>query len=78
VRVEVRGTRAGVSDVLVLGALDRPAVAAGATAALALRWAATGRLAPGAAGLGVTADPVPFLSELIDVGIKAAAFDGGS
>jgi saccharopine dehydrogenase-like NADP-dependent oxidoreductase len=78
VRVEVRGTRGGGSDVLVLGALDRPAVAAGATAALALRWAATGRLAPGAAGLGVMADPVPFLSELIDVGIKAAAFDGGS
>ena len=47
VRVEVRGTRAGVSDVLVLGALDRPAVAAGATAALALRWAAAGRLAAG-------------------------------
>ncbi len=77
VRVEVRGTRGGASDVRVLGALDRPAVASGATAALALRWAAAGRLAPGAAGLGVTATPVAFLSELTGVGIKAAAFDGG-
>ncbi len=77
VRVEVRGTRGGASDVRVLGALDRPAVASGATAALALRWAAAGRLAPGAAGLGVTVAPVAFLSELKGVGIKAAAFDGG-
>ena len=38
-RVEVRGLRDGTTDALVLGALDRPAVAAGATAALALRWA---------------------------------------
>ena len=36
--------------VLVLGALDRPAVAAGATAALALRWAVEGRLPVGAGG----------------------------
>ena len=45
VRVEVRGRRAGRSEVLVLGALDRPAVAAGATAALA---AALGRRRAGA------------------------------
>ena len=49
VRVEVRGRQAGRSEVLVLGALDRPAVAAGATAALAARWAGAGRLP---AGLG--------------------------
>ncbi len=78
VRVEVRGSRAGASDVFVLGALDRPAVAAGATAALAVRWALGGRLAVGAAGLGVTADPVPFLNELVGVGIKAAAFEGST
>jgi hypothetical protein len=76
-RVEVRGRRNGGSGVVVLGALDRPAVAAGATAALALRWAASGRLAPGAAGLGMVADPIPFLVELAGVGIKAAVFEGG-
>lgn len=78
VRVEVRGKRGGVQDVVVLGALDRPAVAAGAVAALAARWALQGRIAAGAAGLATIADPVPFLVELTAVGIKAAVFDGSS
>ncbi len=78
VRVEVRGWRQGRSDVIVLGALDRPAVAAGATAALALRWAASGRWPVGAAGLGVVPEPVRFLTELVEVGIKAAMFEGGA
>ena len=77
VRVEVRGRRNGMSDVLVLGALDRPAVAAGATAALALRWAVAGRLPVGAGGLGAIIEPLPFLAELAQVGIKAAVFEGG-
>jgi saccharopine dehydrogenase-like NADP-dependent oxidoreductase len=77
VRVEVRGRRDGVSDALVLGALDRPAVAAGAVAAQALRLAVTGGIEPGAAGLAAVADPLPFLHELSTIGIKAAAFDGG-
>jgi saccharopine dehydrogenase-like NADP-dependent oxidoreductase len=76
VRVEVRGVRDGGTDALVLGALDRPAVAAGATAALALRWAVAGRLPVGAGGLGRAADPVAFLNELVTVGIKAAVFEG--
>lgn len=77
-RVEVRGHRNGVSEVLVLGALDRPAVAAGAVAALALRWAVAGRLPVGAHGLGAIPAPTPFLAELVTVGIKAAVFAGGS
>jgi saccharopine dehydrogenase-like NADP-dependent oxidoreductase len=76
VRVEVRGERDGRTDAVVLGALDRPAVAAGATAALALRWAVAGRLAPGAAGLGTVEEPVRFLDELTTIGIKAAVFEG--
>jgi saccharopine dehydrogenase-like NADP-dependent oxidoreductase len=75
-RVEVRGVRDGVTDALVLGALDRPAVATGATAALALRWALAGRLPLGAGGLGRIDDPVAFLSELAVVGVKAAVFEG--
>lgn len=78
VRVEVRGKRATGQDVMVLGALDRPAVAAGAVAALAVRWALQGRLPSGAAGLASIENPVPFLTELTLVGIKAAAFDGGT
>ena len=75
-RVEVRGVRDDGTDAIVLGALDRPAVAAGATAALALRWAADGRLPVGAGGLGRIGDPVAFLNELVNVGIKAAVFEG--
>ena len=78
VRVEVRGKRAtGSRTCFVLGALDRPAVAAGAVAALAVRWALTGRLSTRRRGLAAIADPVPFLTELAAVGIKAAAFEGG-
>jgi hypothetical protein len=76
--VEVRGLRGGRNEVLVLGALDRPAVAAGAMAALALRRAVAGVLSPGAAGLGGVADPIPFLDELAAIGIKAAVFEGSS
>jgi saccharopine dehydrogenase-like NADP-dependent oxidoreductase len=76
VRVEVRGRRAGRSEVMVLGALDRPAVAAGATVALAARWAHAGRVPAGAGGLGRLPDAVPFLAELTGVGIKAAVFEG--
>lgn len=77
VRVEVRGRRASGRDVLVLGVLDRPAVASAAVAALALRWALAGRLPAGASGLATLADPTPFLAELAAIGIKAAVFDGG-
>lgn len=78
VRVELRGRRGTANEVLVLGALDRPAVAAGAVTALAARAAGRGDLSPGAGGLGSIADPLPLLHELAGIGIKAAAFDGGS
>lgn len=78
VRVEVRGRRGRGRDVSVLGAMDRPAVAAGAVAAVAALWVADGQIAPGAAGLASTVSPVPFLAELARRGIKAAAFDGSS
>lgn len=77
VRVEVRGRRGSAADVAVYGAIDRPAVAAGAVAALAAMEAAGGRLAPGAAGLaGAGIEPVPFLTELARRGVKAAVFQG--
>ena len=79
-RVEVRGRRGPVTDVRVLGALDRPAIAAGAVAGLAAVWALDGRLArPGAGGLGeLVGEPVPFLAELARRGVRAAAFEGTS
>jgi hypothetical protein len=76
VRVEVRGMRGRVSDTTVLGAIDRPGVAAGAVAGLAALWVGAGRLEPGAAGLAALVEPVPFLAELARRGVKAAAFVG--
>lgn len=78
IRVEVRGTQGASLDERVLGAVDRPAVAAGAVAALACRWAAEGRLArTGAAGLASLVEPGPFLAALADRGVKVAVFEGG-
>lgn len=77
VRVEVRGRVGASHDVRVLGALDRPAVAAGAVAAVAAVWVSSGRGdRSGAAGLGeLVVDTVPFLHELARRGVRAAVFD---
>jgi len=80
VRVEVRGTTNGEPASVVLGAVDRPAVAAGTVAAIAASWAVAGRLArPGAAGLAeMVTDPVPLLHELAQLGVRAAVLDAGN
>jgi len=76
VRVEVRGRRDGESVCEVAGAIDRPAVAAGAVAGLAARWTLAGRFEPGVAGLAGRVEPVPFLQELAGYGVRAAVFVG--
>jgi saccharopine dehydrogenase-like NADP-dependent oxidoreductase len=76
-RVELRGWRNGASDTVVLGAMDRPAVAGGAVAALAVFMAASGTLArDGVAGLAEQVEPLPFLTELARRGVRAATFEG--
>ena len=76
-RVEVRGMRDGRWETVVLGAVDRPAVAAGTVAGMAALWAARGRLARwGAAGLGELVDQPPgFLRALAERGVRAASFE---
>ena len=78
VRVEVRGRRDAITDARVLGAIDRPGVAAGAVAAVAAGWAASGRFArAGAGGLAeLVAEPAPFLHDLAARGVRAAVFEG--
>jgi hypothetical protein len=76
VRVEVRGERGGARHVVVYGAMDVPAVAAGAVAAQAALAVAGGTVRAGAAGLAGIADPVPLLQDLARRGVKAAAFQG--
>lgn len=78
VRVEVRGSQGTSLDDRVLGAVDRPAVAAGTVAALTVRWALDGRLnRTGASGLAGLVEPGPFLAALADRGVKVAVFEGG-
>ena len=79
VRVEVRGRTDGACVTEVLGAIDRPAVAAGVVAGTAARWAATGRLgSPGARGLGAAVDSTSFLHDLAESGVRAASFVGSA
>jgi saccharopine dehydrogenase-like NADP-dependent oxidoreductase len=79
VRVEVRGRRGRRRETRILGAMDRPAVAAGAVAAVVAVAAARGELATtGAAGLAQLVEPVGFLSELARRGVKAAVFEGAN
>jgi saccharopine dehydrogenase-like NADP-dependent oxidoreductase len=75
-RVEVRGRRGAVHDTVVLGAIDRPAVAAGTVAGLAARWVGEGRMAAGASGLAGAVDALRFLHDLADAGVRAAVFEG--
>jgi saccharopine dehydrogenase-like NADP-dependent oxidoreductase len=76
VRVEVRGERGGARHVVVYGAMDVPAVAAGAVAAQAALAVAGGTARAGAAGLASLPDPLPALRDLATRGVKAAAFQG--
>jgi hypothetical protein len=79
VRVEVRGRRGGSRSVEVLGAVDRPALAAGAVAALVAVAAVERRLSrDGAGGLAALAPVLPTLAELARRGVKAAVFEGVS
>ncbi|MHB1444742.1 MAG: saccharopine dehydrogenase family protein [Acidimicrobiales bacterium] len=76
--VEVVGHQDGAVVSRVLGAYDRPAVAAGAVAALAAHWAVDGRLArTGAGGLAeLVKDSIGFLGQLAERGVKVAVFSG--
>lgn len=73
VRVELRGDLGGRRHSVVYGALDRPAVAAAAVAAVAALHVGAGR--PGVAGLASLGDPLPMLRELARRGVRAARLD---
>lgn len=78
-RVEVRGRRGTALDEYVLGAIDRPGVAAGTVAALATAWLLERRLRRvGAGGLAELVEPTPFLASLGERGVKAAVFEGAA
>lgn len=75
VRVEVRGRSATGIEVAVLGAMDRPGVAAGAVAAITAVEIAAGRARrTGAGGLAGLLDAKAALAELARRGVKVASF----
>lgn len=77
VRVEVRGRVEGRGTTVVFGAMDRPAVAAGAVAAIAVRRILDGGVArSGAAGLAELVEPRAFLADLAARGVRVAVFEG--
>lgn len=77
VRVEVRGRMAGVGTTMVLGAMDRPAVAAGAVAAVTAQRVLDGSAArSGAAGLAELFVPSIVLADLAARGVRVAVFEG--
>ncbi len=78
VRVEVRGEANSQRRNVVYGALDRPAVAGAATAAVTALWLASGVASPGATGLAGLGATLPILTELSRRGVRAAAFDGAT
>ena len=77
IRVELRGTQGNARDVVVLGAVDHPSVAAATVAAVAADRVLDGRWSTrGARGLACIDDSVSWLAELARRGVKAAAFEG--
>jgi len=79
-RIEVWGQRDQSHGCVAYGVVDRTAVAAGvALAVVTARLAGTlGPVVkqPGVQGLGVLLEPVPFLAELAQRGVRAAVFEG--
>jgi len=79
-RVEVWGRRGSAREVIVYGAIERTAIAAGTVLAVTT----AGLLGldgvvghdPGVTGLGARVRPQPFLAELAARGVKAAVFEG--
>ena len=77
IRVELRGRRGSAQEVVVLGTAARPAVVAAAVAALTVEWVLADRLLlRGMAGLAEMVEPVAFLTELSERGIKSEIFEG--
>lgn len=78
VRVELRG-RVGIERrVLVLGAIERPAVAAGAVAACTTLHVLAGHAEPGAYGLAGIEQPLPLLRSIGNCGVRPMRFEGVS
>ncbi|MEI2638839.1 MAG: hypothetical protein V9F03_07585 [Microthrixaceae bacterium] len=77
-RVELRGDVGGERRTVVYGSLDRPSVAASATAAVTALWLARGSAPVGVMGLAGLGGTLEMLNELARRGVRAASFEGGA
>jgi Oxidoreductase family, NAD-binding Rossmann fold len=78
VRVELRG-RVGIERrVSVFGAIERPAVAAGAIAASTTLFVLRGAAPPGAYGLAGLPDPLRLMADIASRGVRPMRFEGVS
>lgn len=76
-RVELRGRGSAGTGSVILGAMDRPAVAGAAVAAVSTAWVAGGRVdTVGVGGVAHHFDARAFLDELAHRGVRAAIFEG--
>ena len=76
IRVELRGLRNNQFEVVVLGCLDRPSIAASTVLAVAVGDLIAGKYDSGSSGLASRVEPVSFLHELAHRGVKCARFEG--
>lgn len=76
VRVEMRGASGAERVTLVLGALDRPGVAAGVLASEVVMAILDGEAPMGAIGAGSAADPLALLQRLRAKGVRVAELAG--
>jgi hypothetical protein len=79
VRVEVRGLRGGAAETVVVGAVGRPALLAGAVAAATAVRAASGQLRAGTGGLASLVEaPGEVLADLSERGVRLVTFEGAT
>lgn len=78
VRVELRGRVGLERRVIVMGAIERPAVAAAAVAACTTLHVVGDRSPAGAYGLAGVAEPLPLLRSVGDCGVRPMRFEGVS
>jgi hypothetical protein len=75
-RVELRGVRGSARHTEVFGVMDHPSAGAAAMATVAALRVARDGLDPGAWGLARIDDPVPWLTDLAQRGVRAAVYTG--
>ena len=74
--MELRGRVGTERRVVVLGAVERPAVATGAVAASTTLHVLATDPPPGAYGLGGLPDPLPLLCDVAGRGVHGMRFEG--